>query len=252
VRSPLVIIPTYNECATIERVVAAVRHVVDSCEVLVVDDGSPDGTGELAETIAAGDPHVHVMRRAAKEGLGRAYVAGFHWGLARRYDTFVEMDADLSHDPERLPALLQALEQCDVSIGSRYVPGGGTANWNLLRRALSRGGNLYTRLVLGLGVHDATAGYRAYRREVLEALDLDRVRSSGYGFQIEMSYRAARAGFSIAEVPIIFVERAAGSSKMSKQIVFEALGAVLRWAICEGRVQPTPPHARSVNARSSQ
>ena len=191
-----------------------------------MDDNSPDGTGRLAAAMAERDPGIHVLHRAAKDGLGRAYVAGFGWGLARPYERLAQMDADLSHDPAYLPALLAALETCEVAVGSRYVSGGGTRNWGWGRRMLSRGGSWYARTILGLPFRDLTGGFRCWRRSVLENLDLPSIRSNGYSFQIEMLFRAALNGHAIAEVPIVFTDRVDGTSKMSKKIVVEAMGVV--------------------------
>jgi dolichol-phosphate mannosyltransferase len=244
----LVVIPTYNEAASIEEVVGRVLAVDRRVDVLVVDDGSPDGTAKLVGELAAGEPRVDLMERDGKQGLGAAYRAGFAWGLARGYDALVEMDADLSHPPERLPALLDGLDGADLVIGSRYVPGGRTVNWSRLREAISRGGNLYVRLALRLPVHDATAGYRAYRRQVLEALPVEAVLSNGYCFQVEMAHRAWQEGFRVAEVPITFTERTAGVSKMSKRIVAEALLRVTQWAFTGGRSRARSRHPESVSA----
>jgi dolichol-phosphate mannosyltransferase len=243
----LVVIPTYNEAETILKVVGQVLAIEPRAEVLVVDDGSPDGTADLVDGQRASEPRrLHLLRRDAKEGLGAAYRAGFAWGLARDYDALVEMDADLSHPPDRLPALLDRLAAADLVIGSRYVPGGATRNWSRVREAISRGGNLYVRIMLGLHVNDATAGFRAYRRQVLEALDVGAVRSSGYCFQVEMAHRAWQEGFVVVEVPIIFTERQAGSSKMSKRIVAEALWRVAQWSVTGGRRRARASHPRSV------
>ncbi len=197
--------------------------------MLVIDDRSPDGTGEIADRLAAAEPRVHVLHRAGKEGLGKAYLAGFAWALARGYRLVLEMDADFSHDPARLPAMLAAAREADLVLGSRYVPGGGTVNWGLGRRLLSRGGSLYARAILGLRVRDLTGGFKCFRREVLESIDLPSVACTGYAFQIELTYRAIRRGFRVAEVPIVFADRRVGQSKMSRRIVLEALRKV--WAI---------------------
>jgi len=227
----LVIVPTFNEKDNIERALARLRSAVPSADVLVVDDGSPDGTGDLADAAAAGDSQVHVMHRTSKQGLGAAYVAGFRWGLDRGYDVLVEMDADGSHRPEQLPDLLRALATADLALGSRWVPGGEVVNWPLSRQLLSRGGNTYVRLMLGLDVRDATGGFRAFRRQTLEGLTLDDVSSHGYCFQVDLAWRAARRGFTITEVPISFVERELGTSKMSGSIVREALWKVTVWGL---------------------
>jgi len=229
---PLVVVPTYNEMANIEQVLRRVRVAVPEVEVLVVDDGSPDGTAEGAEVLAAELGGINVLRRTEKAGLGAAYRAGFAWGLDRGFDVLVEMDADLSHDPAALPSLLAALEGgADLVIGSRYVPGGSIPSWPWHRRALSRYGNVYARFALGLGVSDATAGYRAYRASMLEKLDISHFRSTGYTFQIESTYRVLGAGGTVVEVPISFSDRVHGTSKMSPTIIFEALALVTSWAV---------------------
>jgi dolichol-phosphate mannosyltransferase len=227
----LVVIPTYNEAGNIELVLDRVRASAPTLDVLVVDDGSPDGTGELADRVAAHDDSVHVLHRTAKAGLGAAYVAGFGWGLARDYDVLIEMDADGSHLPEQLPRLLDALPEADLVLGARWVPGGRVVNWPRRRMLLSRGGNIYTRLALGLPLHDATGGFRAFRRPALEKIGLDDVTSQGYCFQIDLARRTVSAGFRVVEVPITFVEREIGESKMSGQIVREALVNVTRWGL---------------------
>ncbi|GAA5175862.1 polyprenol monophosphomannose synthase [Pseudonocardia eucalypti] len=227
----LVVIPTYNERDNLGPIVDRVRAAVPSAHLLVVDDASPDGTGELADQLAAEDPRVRVLHRTGKGGLGRAYVAGFGLALEQGYRVIVQMDADGSHPPETLPDMLSALEKADVVIGSRYVPGGTVVNWPKHREALSRGANLYARLALGARVRDITAGYRVYRREVLSALGLAEVQSQGYCFQIDMAWRAVRAGFRVREVPITFTERERGQSKMSGSIVREALWQVARWGV---------------------
>lgn len=227
----LVVMPTYNEAQSLPVALTRIRTVVPEVDVLVVDDGSPDGTGRIADDIAQRDTHVQVLHRQSKQGLGAAYLAGFRWGLNRSYDVLIEMDADGSHRAEHLPSMLEALEEADVVIGSRWVPGGAVENWPRSREALSRGGNTYARLMLGLPVHDATAGYRAYRRQALQAIDLDSVQSQGYCFQVDLTRRSAHAGLRIAEVPITFVERAEGESKMSRAIVLEALWRVTGWGV---------------------
>jgi dolichol-phosphate mannosyltransferase len=242
----LVVIPTYNEIDSIEQVIVRVLAADRRAEVLVVDDSSPDGTGDLVAKLAEDEPRVHLLRRGGKQGLGVAYRAGFAWGIERDYDALVEMDADMSHPPERLTALLEGLGRADLVIGSRYVPGGATANWSPLRKLISRGGNAYVRLALGLPVHDATAGYRAYRREVLEALPVSAVASNGYCFQVEMAHRTWQEGFRVIEVPITFTERTSGVSKMNQRIVAEALLRVAAWAVTGGRHRARPLHPQSV------
>jgi dolichol-phosphate mannosyltransferase len=227
----LVVIPTFNEAATIRKAVEGVRSVVPAAEVLVVDDSSPDGTGEIADGLAELDPNVHVLHRSHKAGLGIAYVAGFRWGLEREFDTLVEMDADGSHQPEELPRLLAALPDADLVLGSRYVPGGRVVDWPWHRELLSRGGNLYTRIALGIPLRDATGGYRAYRASALRSLSLASVASAGYCFQVDLAWRAVRTGLRVVEVPVTFVERTEGTSKMSGAIVREALWQVTRWGI---------------------
>jgi dolichol-phosphate mannosyltransferase len=229
--SVLVIVPTYNESENIERIVDRVHAALPDVHVLIVDDASPDGTGKVADLLAEQDERVHVLHRPGKAGLGAAYTAGFDWGLARDYDVLVEMDADGSHAPEHLPRILAALKGADVVLGSRWVPGGAVVNWPLRRELLSRGGNLYTRLALGIGLRDATGGYRAYNRAVLESIDYNEVSSQGYCFQVDLAWRVLRAGFRIVEVPITFAERERGESKMSGAIVREAFQRVTRWGI---------------------
>jgi dolichol-phosphate mannosyltransferase len=226
-----VVIPTYNERENLEGIVAGVRAAVPDADVLIVDDNSPDGTGELADKLALADDRTHVLHRTEKAGLGAAYLAGFGWALDRGYDALVEMDADGSHDPAELPDLLAALGTADLVVGSRWVKGGTVRNWPRSREILSRGGNAYARFALGLSVHDATGGYRAYRAEALRDLGLHAVRSQGYCFQIELTARAAQAGKVITEVPITFTERVRGSSKMSNAIVAEALVRVTQWGV---------------------
>jgi dolichol-phosphate mannosyltransferase len=231
--TPLIVIPTYNERENLPRLLDAVHAALPTAEVLIVDDNSPDGTGALADAHAAEHPHVHVMHREGKQGLGTAYLAGFRWALAREYSHIFEMDADFSHPPDRLQALLEATETADFALGSRWVRGGGTEGWPLKRRLLSRGGSLYARTVLGVGVRDLTGGFKCFRRKVLETIDLDGVQTVGYGFQIELTWRALEAGFEVVEIPITFVDRVAGKSKMSGSIVMEALGVV--WKLRFGR-----------------
>ena len=228
----LVIVPTYNERDAIPEAVRRLFDAAgDSVDLLVVDDGSPDGTAEVVKTLAEGPHEIHLMERPGKLGLGTAYVQGFRWALERGYWAVVEMDADLSHDPADVPRLLDALRDADLVIGSRYVPGGGVGNWGALRRLLSRAGNVYAQILLGFGVKDATSGFRAFKAEALRSLDLETLRSEGYGFQIETAWRIHRASGRIVEVPITFVERTHGSSKMSSKIILEALLSVTRWGI---------------------
>jgi dolichol-phosphate mannosyltransferase len=227
----LVIIPTYNEVENLPLIVGRVRAAVPAVDVLVADDNSPDGPGQLADQLATADDHVHVLHRAGKEGLGAAYLAGFEWGIGRGYDVLVEMDADGSHQPEQLPRLLAALPDADLVLGSRWVPGGSVVNWPLSRKVLSRGGNLWTRMALGIPLHDATGGYRAFRRETLLGLGLADVASAGYCFQVDLAWRAVKAGFRVVEVPITFVEREHGVSKMSQRIVVEALLMTTFWGL---------------------
>ena len=229
----LVVVPTYDEAQTLPGTLARLRAAVPDADVLVVDDGSPDGTGDLAERAAAADPAVNVLHRSGKQGLGKAYVAGFGWALARGYDVVVEMDADGSHQPEELPRLLDAIGEgrADLVIGSRWVPGGSVVHWPWHREALSRGANTFTRLAMGLPVRDATAGFRAYRAPVLASLHLEEIASQGYCFQIDMAWRVHLTGGVIREVPIRFVERQQGRSKMSNRIVVEALVRVTQWGV---------------------
>jgi dolichol-phosphate mannosyltransferase len=229
----VVIVPTYNEAGNIEAFLARVRGAVPDADVLVVDDNSPDGTGRLAEQRAAVDHRVHVLHRAGKAGLGQAYLAGFDWALREGYDVLVQMDADGSHLPEQLPALLAALECADLVLGSRWVPEGTVENWPRSREALSRAGNRYVRLALGIGLRDATGGYRAWRAEALHGLDLGGVVSQGYCFQVDLARRAVHAGLRVVEVPIRFVERLEGESKMSGGIVREAMWRVTRWGVAD-------------------
>ena len=240
----LVVLPTYNEAENIDHVLRRIRAALPDATVLVVDDGSPDGTADLAEALGHELGGIELLRRQGKSGLGSAYRAGFRWGLDRGFDACIEMDADLSHEPEALPALVAPLaDGYEVAIGSRYVPGGSIPNWAWHRRLLSRGGNIYASMLLGLGVEDSTAGFRAYSASVLSRIDLEAVRAEGYGFQIEMTYRARQAGAPIKEVPIRFVDRVEGESKMSLFIVVEALGLVTLWGaqrLVSGRKAPAP------------
>ena len=227
----LVVVPTYDERDNVLPIAARLHAAVPQADLLVVDDASPDGTGELADGLAARAPWAHVLHRTAKDGLGAAYIAGFAWARDAGYDVVVEMDADGSHAPEQLPRLLAALEHADVVLGSRWVDGGEVVNWPRSRELLSRGGNAWTRLALGLPLADATGGYRAYRREVLDALPLAEVASQGYCFQVDLVWQAWRAGYRVVEVPITFVERERGESKMSRSIVVEALWRVTWWGV---------------------
>ena len=237
----VVCVPTYNERENLEPLVRALGEVLDTARdrVLVIDDGSPDGTGELADRLAAELPWVRVLHRTAKEGIGRAYLAGFTQTLATGAELVLEMDCDFSHDPRDVPRLNAGCEDgADLVLGSRWVDGGGTENWGLLRRFVSRGGSLYARLVLGVGIRDLTGGFKCFRRQVLETIDLDAIAARGYGFQIEGTYRALRAGFRVVEIPITFVDRRVGESKMSGAIVLEAMRQVpvLRWKALRGRL----------------
>ena len=224
---PWLILPTYNEAANIERFVAAVRDKLPSAaRILIVDDNSPDGTGRLADGLANEHEGLEVLHRPRKEGLGPAYIAGFRRALAEGAGLVLEMDSDFSHQPAYLPRLLEAAETADLVIGSRYVPGGGVSDWGALRRAISRGGSAYARVVLGVGVRDLTGGFKCFRREVLEAIDLGTVRARGYAFQVELTYRAIQRGFKVVEVPIVFRDREVGTSKMDRSIVAEAIWRV--------------------------
>jgi dolichol-phosphate mannosyltransferase len=230
----LIVVPTYNERDNVGGIVGSLLGGLPGAELLFVDDNSPDGTGALLDELAAGDPRVHVMHRAGKLGLGTAYIEGFGWGLARGYDYLFEMDADGSHDPRYLPQMFALAEDgADVVVGSRYVPGGGTENWGVRRKLISRGGSLYARTVLGIEVRDVTAGFMCWRRRALEAIDLSTITSNGYSFQIEMKYRAIQKNLRVVETPIIFVDRRVGQSKMSRAIFIEALIKV--WGLRFGR-----------------
>lgn len=223
----LICVPTYNERDNLANLVAAVHGSLPDADLLVIDDNSPDGTGALADELAARDPHLKVLHRAGKLGLGTAYLEGFRQGLRGDYEYFFEMDCDFSHDPKYLPDLLAAARDgADLVLGSRWVDGGGTENWGIYRKILSRGGSFYARTILGIDIRDVTGGFKCFRRRVLETLPLDRVQVQGYGFQIELTYRAIKAGFRVVEVPIVFVDRRVGQSKMSKAIFLEAMKMV--------------------------
>jgi len=234
----LVIIPTYNEATNLPLIVPQVLAQDPRIEVLVVDDNSPDGTGDIVDRMAQSESRIHALHRQAKEGLGRAYLAGFRWGLAQHFDAMFEMDADFSHDPSFIPSFLQAIEDADLVLGSRYSTGVNVINWPISRLLLSLAANLYARIITGLPLSDSTGGFKCFRRVVLEAIDLDHVRSNGYAFQIEMSFRAWRKGFRLKEIPIIFHDRVEGHSKMSKRIVREAIWMVwwLRLQALFGRI----------------
>jgi len=230
----LVIIPTYNEIENLPRLVEAIHAQVPEVHILVVDDGSPDGTGDLARSLSEQDERIHLLQRSGKLGLGTAYIAGFKYGLEKGYDIFQQMDCDFSHRPEDLPKLLAAIREVDLVIGSRYVKGGGTKNWPAKRKVMSRGGSFYARTILGLKINDLTGGFKCFRREVLETIDLDKVQSEGYSFQIETTWRTIQKGFRVKEVPILFVEREQGYSKMSKDIFMEAV--LMCWKLRLGMV----------------
>jgi dolichol-phosphate mannosyltransferase len=235
----LIVTPTYNERANLERFVSEVRATAPDADLLVVDDASPDGTGDLADEIARRDPKVRVMHRPGKLGLGTAYVDAFRQGLREGYDLFFEMDADLSHDPSRLPAFFEAFANgADVVVGSRNIPGGRVEGWGIGRQVLSKGGSLYSRAILSVPVHDMTTGYKAFTRAALEAIDLGTVRSNGYSFQIEMTYRALGKGLRVVEVPIVFFDRTLGQSKMNRKIFIEAIGIVWKLRFDAWRKRP--------------
>lgn len=244
----LVVIPTFNERENLPLILGRLRAAVPTAEVLVVDDSSPDGTGELADAAAEVDPRIHVLHRTSKDGLGQAYLTGFRWALERGYGVVVEMDADGSHAPEELPQMLRALTDADVVLGSRYVPGGVVRNWPLSRLVLSRGGNIYVRVLLRMPLKDATGGYRAYRASVLRALELHGVSSQGYCFQVDLARRSWQAGYRVVEVPITFTEREHGQSKMSGSIVREALWRVTLWGLSS---RPGAIRRRALTTRSA-
>lgn len=238
----LVIVPTYNESENLRRLVAAVLAAAPELDLLIVDDNSPDGTGRLADEIAAKQPRVHALHRTGKLGLGTAYIAGFRWALERGYEAMMEMDCDFSHDPQALPAFLAAASGSDVVIGSRYKGGVRVVDWPMRRLLLSYGASLYVRLITGMPVCDPTGGFKLFRREVLAALDLDNIHSEGYGFQIEMNYRCWMAGFRLVEIPITFTDRRVGVSKISRRIVWEALWMV--WRLAFANAFRRRPHRR--------
>ena len=242
----VMVVPTYNECDNLAWILGRLHAAAPDVDVLVVDDSSPDGTGDLADELAAADSRVHVLHRERKGGLGAAYLHGFRWALDAGYDVIGEMDADGSHQPEQLHRLREALPEADLVVGSRWVPGGSVVNWPWHRRALSRGGNLYVRLLLGLRVNDATAGYRLFRRQTLEKLELESVRSTGYVFQTDLAVRTSRAGLVVREVPIEFVERIRGDSKMSGAVAVESLRRITGWGARERAAQLRRAAARAV------
>jgi dolichol-phosphate mannosyltransferase len=241
----LVIVPTYNERENLPRLVPAILGQGENFHLLVVDDNSPDGTGDIADELAAADPRVNVIHRDGKRGLGTAYVAGFKWALERGYDYVFEMDADFSHDAADLPRLLEGAMRGDCAVGSRWVEGGGTENWSLLRTLISRGGSVYAKLILGVPVNDLTSGFKCFSAYVLRQLDLDSIHSNGYGFQVEVNYRCHRLGFQIVEVPIKFVDRRVGKSKMNAGIVVEAAGVVWRLKFSSAPAAKSAPAASS-------
>jgi len=247
----VIVMPTYNERQNLEGMAIRIRESVPDADLLVVDDNSPDGTGDLADKLAEADPHVHVMHRTEKAGLGRAYVAGFTWALERGYDLIVEMDADGSHRPEDLPKLLAAVTKADAVIGSRYVPGGTVVNWPKSREFLSKGANIYNRIMLGVRVRDATGGFRVYRAATLRKIDLGGIESAGYCFQIDMTLRVLQGGMQIKEVPITFVEREHGASKMSSNIMLEAFWRVAQWGTAR-RLRQLSSHVEARNLRQGR
>ena len=237
----LIIIPTYNELENLRPLLAEIFSYAPETDILIVDDNSPDGTGQLADEIHNENPRVSVLHRAGKLGLGTAYIAGFMHALEHNYDAAFEMDADFSHDPRHLPAFLKAIEHADLVIGSRYVPGGSTPNWSLARRFISGGGNIFARFMLGIPVHDCTAGFRCYRAAVLRSIDLDTIQSQGYAFQVELAYRVTRQGFRAVEIPITFPDRRVGKSKMSRKIFIEGFLWVLRTRFGKQPFRHVPP-----------
>jgi dolichol-phosphate mannosyltransferase len=245
----LIIIPTYNEIDNLRPLLKEIFSYAPEIDVLIVDDNSPDGTGKLADEIHEQNTQVHVLHRAGKLGLGTAYIEGFKYAIEHAYDAAFEMDADFSHDPRYIPDFLKAIENADLVIGSRYIPGGDTPNWTMLRRLISGGGNIFARFMLGIPVHDCTAGYRCYRREVLERIDLDSIQSQGYAFQIELAYRVMQHGFKIVETPIVFMDRRVGKSKMSRKIVIEGFTYVIKARFSK---QPKKPNSTSLDSTPKQ
>jgi dolichol-phosphate mannosyltransferase len=233
----LIVIPTYNEAENLEAIVSEINALPLTFDILIVDDGSPDGTGEIADRLAQGLPNLHVMHRAGKQGLGTAYIAGFGWALERDYAYVMEMDCDFSHHPRYLPSFMREIADADLVIGSRYVPGGDTPDWGFYRRVMSTGGNLFARIMLGLKTHDCTGGYRCYRRAAIEQVPWNEIGLEGYGFQIGAVYHIERMGGRVAEFPIIFDDRQLGNSKMSREIVIEAMKFVTRLALRGGRLR---------------
>jgi len=241
----LIIVPTYNEAENLELLISAIQALNAGLEILVVDDNSPDGTGEIADRLCQELPGIHVLQRAGKMGLGTAYVEGFEWAIEQNYDCVFEMDCDFSHDPKYLPTFLTEIASADLVIGSRYIKGGGTPNWGILRKLISWGGNAFARMMLGIKVHDCTGGFRCYRREILEKVPWNEIRLQGYGFQIGAAYYVERLGGKISEFPIIFKDRRVGQSKMSFKIVIEAFTYVIRMALLGRKVRPAPAAERS-------
>lgn len=236
----LIIIPTYNEVENLPPLLESIFSYAPETDILIVDDNSPDGTGKLADQIHEANPQVHVLHRTGKLGLGTAYIAGFKYAIAQNYDAAFEMDADFSHDPRYLPDFIKAIENADLVIGSRYIHSGGTPNWSLLRRIISGGGNIFARFMLSIPVHDCTAGYRCYRRQVLESIGLDTIQAQGYAFQVELAYRVVRQGFRVVEIPIIFMDRRVGKSKMSRKIFVEGFLWVLKTRFSKQPVASAP------------
>ena len=239
----IIIIPTYNEAENISPLIERILNLEDDVDVVVVDDNSPDGTGDVVDAIVAADPHIHIIHRQAKLGLGTAYTAGFQYALEQGYDRIITMDADFSHNPRYIPTLLRLTDQHDLAIGSRYVPGGGVRLWGVHRRLLSRGANLFARSILGLNAHDCTAGFRCYRASVLEKVDPHSIKADGYSYLLEMLWRVQKAGFSIVETPILFTDRRRGASKISQREIFNAAGTLFRLAFSTDVAVAAPPTA---------